>query len=55
MTDTLFKWVKLIIGAIMFGAIFYVDTYIKDVNVFLYAIPGALMGITSETLPWLKK
>lgn len=46
------EWVKFIVGALFFAAMLYVHTYVKELSIFLMAIPGVLMGVDlSKYLP----
>lgn len=47
---TAFEWAKLIIGAVMFVGLIYVHAYVKELSVFILALPAAVMGVDLSKL-----
>lgn len=48
MTDeraTVFDWVKLIIGTILFAALIAIHVWVKELPVWLFGLPAALWGV----------
>ena len=42
---TLFEWARFIVGALLFAGLIYVHAYVKELSVFIIAIPALLMGL----------
>lgn len=40
-----YRMAQLIIGALIFFALLYVDVAVRPVPIYLYGIPGLLMGV----------
>lgn len=50
------QWAKLILGAVLFAGMLYIHAYVKELSIFLMAVPGFLMGVDlSKYLPGNKK
>ena len=45
MNSNALEWAKFFVGAILFSAMLYIHTYVKELNIFILAVPGLLMGI----------
>ena len=39
------EWAKFIVGAILFAGMLYIHAYVKELSIFLMAVPGLLMGV----------
>lgn len=59
MEKLIWKWVRFVIGVIMFAGLMIVHVMMKEVPVFILAAPFALMGFDAKdlmnTLPGIKK
>ena len=46
------EWAKFVVGAILFAGMLYIHAYVKELSIFLMAVPGLLMGVDlSKFLP----
>jgi hypothetical protein len=50
--ETLFNWVRFVVGTLMFAAMFYVKVYVQDFPTILFGIPGVLLGVDPNK--WLR-
>jgi len=39
------EWAKFVVGAILFAGMLYIHAYVKELSIFLMAVPGLLMGV----------
>lgn len=39
------EWAKFLVGAVLFGGMLYIHAYVKELSIFLMAVPGLLMGV----------
>lgn len=39
------EWAKFVVGALLFAGMLYIHAYVKELSIFLMAVPGLLMGV----------
>jgi len=39
------EWAKFVVGAVLFAGMLYIHAYVKELSIFLMAVPGLLMGV----------